>query len=193
MKVMRIRKTLAGMVVLLCAAVIMLCVRSYFVADELVLMRPGAERPGDHGELTDVYELRLTRGMLYCAYSAEEDRNYAGEDGPVPAPVRSGFRWSRGAPWPIEVEKSTWASWQRRFLGVVCGKELYLGAHVESELKYLIVPILPLEAVSVGLGVWLVFFQRRRRRLGLCAACGYDLRATPSRCPECGSVPASES
>jgi hypothetical protein len=34
-----------------------------------------------------------------------------------------------------------------------------------------------------------VLAARRLSRAGLCKRCGYDLRATPERCPECGAVP----
>ena len=65
-------------------------------------------------------------------------------------------------------------------------------------------PLVPYRAISVpwffllavltpGAVVWVKYFVRRhrRRRRGHCQFCGYDLRATPDRCPECGAVQAN--
>jgi hypothetical protein len=55
-------------------------------------------------------------------------------------------------------------------------------------LPFLVALFAPLPLVD------LIRIRRHRRRVrrlaaGLCVRCGYDLRATPQKCPECGAVP----
>jgi hypothetical protein len=57
------------------------------------------------------------------------------------------------------------------------------------------IPILPFVVLALtvpflrGLRHARAWQDRRRQAQGLCRACGYDLRATAERCPECGTVP----
>ena len=51
-------------------------------------------------------------------------------------------------------------------------------------------PIIVVTAILPGVRIALAVLawrRRRRQQEGLCPTCGYDVRATPERCPECGA------
>jgi len=88
--------------------------------------------------------------------------------------------------------------WQRGALGFCFGAEFARsasGRYLLSSVRWYAVPIWAILLATA----WLPALMARRlvlraradlrRQRGECAACGYDLRATPQRCPECGTIP----
>ena len=63
--------------------------------------------------------------------------------------------------------------------------------HLGGVLTAVAVPYWSLWILTALLPVrwlWGRHVHRRRSHAGRCCSCGYDLRATPDRCPECGTV-----
>ena len=193
----RLFTTLSALSLLLCAAVCVLWARSQTGSDEAAWRYDrwlgDGSAASDQVSLTSDKQrvwLLITRGrvgpyngQLVWGYHINADRS-----GGRP---RLTFRHEpyEGVPWHLiqyGPDASGWGPlrWQGgRRSGPRVGDD-HRGIRVSVSHWLLALLLL------AGPMVWLTRFRkaRRARKLGLCTACGYDLRASPDRCPECGAA-----
>ena len=102
--------------------------------------------------------------------------------------VTAAVLWAKSSRGPVVFFVNPWEA--QGFDGHI--RFLYDGTFQEGENS---VPLwifaLPFPIV-LGARLWVERVKRRPAR-GRCARCGYDLRATPDRCPECGMVLSTQS
>jgi hypothetical protein len=160
----------AAVSLLLCAAVGGVWVRSYWASDYI-----GREdRAGWVGVLSMSGVLRVERG----GYATREP-GWDFEAG-TPSSLRA----------ELEARDRTGPPWLHR-LGFAYAHIVY---DPTRHRRAVYLPHWAAGAVFAVLpATWVAAAVRRRRaagrvRAGLCRVCGYDLRATPGRCPECGTT-----
>jgi hypothetical protein len=109
-------------------------------------------------------------------------------------PPRTRWRWQTDKPMLVGGGTHLKHFWQRRGFNYSSdgpmSRDGRMGHHVAAVPLWFMV-----QTTAVLPALWIAQFRRRRILLrraaeGWCLACGYDLRATPDRCPECGAMPA---
>jgi hypothetical protein len=164
----RLLNLLTVLSLMLCVAVCVLWVRSHWTSDLFHL------RTRDRFFYASTY-----RGRLKAGTWLRRDHD--------PSSLVSGYH-----PFPVWHYDPIWAKRQSVPHPHLLGFHYWPapGGSIASAREFAIPAALPLALGAAAPAAWLQRRVRRRgrRRSGLCPACGYDLRATPGRCPECGTV-----
>jgi hypothetical protein len=168
-------------------ATAVLWAHSYRANDFLSLAHAWAEReinpdgnPAWHCRQWDVSG-EANRGRLVLSYDLADEWLNSNESH-VPRGFRVSCAADRGQ--AHNFAGHPWFEWSNTFDGSVAGGEIALAFPLPA--LFLLTALLPAATLRRRL-------RTRGRAHPSCLVCGYDLRATPDRCPECGtaSLPAS--
>jgi hypothetical protein len=182
------RRFLKTLVVGLTFCMLAAVASSYWRSAMASLQWNGVERPRDHGELAWVFSIESSRGSLGFSWTERGIRYYDLDRGPPERLPLAAFSTFFGPPQKIEDDPSA-NGWRASWLGISIGRDGFMGAGGSVDVSYL---TLPYWLILLPMTIWTTFIipqaarQLRERSRGLCRKCGYDLRATPLRCPECG-------
>ena len=131
------------------------------------------------------YDIRIDTGRggvgLLWVRQSSTDRSLPGR----------GFLWWRSDAEPLYPFHGPWMGWARR-IGFEQFSVAGAGPNSFQDLKRGLAFPCWLPAITFGVvpALWIraTRHRRRRERVGMCPQCGYDLRASRERCPECGTV-----
>ncbi len=175
----------ASLSLLLCVAAGLLWVRSYWRGYSFVYNHQGP-RPG-------FWAVSLEPSCLYIQHDTQQRLPpvmYSLDGMPNDTTPLKGFRLDAGPP------GRRWdAHFSRRMIRWEAFR--FVWAQEDGPEHTCRLAVVPLYAIVLTSGVppalWLRNRSRqgrftRRGKAGCCPCCGYDLRASPDRCPECGAV-----
>jgi hypothetical protein len=168
----------AALSLMLCLAALGLWTRSHFRVDDI-----------SHTGRWHVHNFVSIRGRLVVqwGWSTEDVLRTA-----APRYRSGGFFWDTSSAETvlgIEPTPHGWALGGFDCFAWSTSRKNAAGQAAAGERVY-IVPWWFVTAVTAVGPTWWFFRirrQARRTRLGLCGCCGYDLRASAGRCPECGT------
>ena len=166
---------------LACVAVLTLWVRSHWYEDVI-------GRTWHHGSAhVNSYRGRLTLRVSNLPDRGATFRHVDRLDGTDEIPPRFlRTRWNRmGFVFQEDRHPRAQPAWDK-ILAARGRRSFLLRTRHAGVPHWLLAALLAVAPVARVPGV---VVRRRGRRLGLCAACGYDLRTTRRRCPECGDMP----
>lgn len=187
---------IAGTSFLLCLAIILLWIRSYFISDKLHWSRRPDDQP-DEGRMGwfDAWTIRGRLGMLIetnSAYLDDWPRDLRHETESLefaqPAEIEGPFGHGGLFAGP-NGELPLYHIYFDHFGLAYYRNDINGTGHNHNFIIPFWIPAAFTGAfpmVLIARKVRSVYRRRWRREQGRCASCGYDLRASRERCPECG-------